>query len=134
MIPSTPPAHSKRAVISDTLPHDFRFARSITRVNFTDGSNDANDAAARVQLLLQAYGYGIAAPRSRHLNQRGNGPEDEPLPTVRADKVQPTRGTALLSQRHRQRVPQSLHQLPPYVSNRIWECRAQLDWDLGPPH
>jgi iron complex outermembrane receptor protein len=124
--------------LTNTLTSRVAFRTVNHEGYFTDGYNDADDVAARIQFLYTPSGAVSLLFSADSLRQGGKGPEDEPLPAgsdgqnprnpwdqhfygnpggyygVFSGRFQQTRWTTL-----------------PFVDNKFWGTQLQLDWDLG---
>jgi len=121
------------APISDTLFTRVAFQTVNHQGYFSDGANDANDVAGRVQLLYKPSNSVSLLLAADMVHQGGRGPEDEPLPYGSGGQNpnnpwdQNYYHNAASSA-----FPQSIYTVNPNVNNTFWGIQGQLDWDFGP--
>src|ERR1700730_17311947 len=124
--------------LTSTLASRVAFQTVNHQGYFTDGYNDADDVAARIQFLYTPSDAFSLLFSADWLHQGGKGPEDEPLPAG-SDRQNPRNPWdqhfygnpgayyGVLSGQFQQTLWTTL----PFVDNKFWGAHLQLDWDLG---
>jgi iron complex outermembrane recepter protein len=119
--------------ISDTVFARVAFQTVNHQGYFSNGANDANDVAGRLQVLYKPSSSVSLLLAADIVHQGGRGPEDEALPYGSGGQNpnnpwdQNFYHNAMSTA-----YPQSIYTINPYVNNTFWGIQGQLDWDLGP--
>jgi iron complex outermembrane recepter protein len=124
--------------LTGTLASRIAFQTVNHQGYFTDGYNDADDAAARIQFLYTPADTVSLLFSADWLHQGGKGPEDEPLPPG-SDGQNPSNpwdqhyygNSATYYGVFSGQFQQTLWTIRPFVDNKFWGTHFQLDWDLG---
>jgi iron complex outermembrane receptor protein len=121
------------APISDTLFTRVAFQTISHQGYFSDGFNDQDDVAGRLQVLYKPSSTLSLLIAADIMHQGGRGPEDEPLP-YGAGGQNPNNPWQqnYYHDATSSAYPQSIYTINPYVDNTFWGVQGQLDWDLGP--
>jgi iron complex outermembrane receptor protein len=124
--------------LTSTLASRIAFQTVNHQGYFTDGYNDADDVAARIEFLYTPSHAVSLLLSVDGLHQGGKGPEDEPLPAG-SDRQNPSNPW----DQHYYGNPgayygvfsgqflQTPWTIQPFVDNKFWGSHLQLDWDLG---
>jgi len=78
--------------LTSTLASRVAFQTVNHQGYFTDGHNDADDVAARIQFLYTPSDAVSLLFSADWLSQGGKGPEDEPLPRARTGRIRAIHG------------------------------------------
>ena len=121
------------APISDTLLTRVAFQTVSHQGYFSDGYNDQDDVAGRLQVLYKPSSTLSLLVAADIMHQGGRGPEDEPLP-YGAGGQNPNNpwDQNYYHNATSTAYPQSIYTVNPYTDNTFWGVQGQLDWDLGP--
>jgi len=115
------------APISDRLYTRVAFQTVNHQGYFSNGQNDANDVAGRLQVLYKPSSAVSLLLSADVIHQGGRGPEDEPLP-YGAGGQNP--GNPWSQNYYHDAsstdYPQSIYTIDPYVNNTFWGVQGQL--------